>query len=60
MGTASGVEPIYLQTETGVWHWCERCSRYPSINEIAGSMEQRPAPAELCDECNVLEDAGHC
>jgi hypothetical protein len=52
------VEPIYLQTKDGTWHWREDCARYPSLGEIAGTRRERPTPDDLCDECQALDESG--
>lgn len=48
----------YRRSEAGgTWHWCTDCSRFPGSDYFV--RDSRPA-GELCNECVIRTEAGHC
>ena len=47
----------YVKSDSGTWHWCKNCSKYPS-NPVK-TQTTRPA-WDLCEECKAKEKNGTC
>jgi len=54
---ASVVE--YRRPDHGeTWHWCSRCSFYPTENYFVRTS--KPGGGPLCNECTAKSTAGQC
>jgi len=54
--------PTYRQAPgRDTWHWCRRCSKYPSNPAKTKTLTGKERPrGNLCYECRGKERRGHC